>query len=132
MTNWAYNVHGKNALAAISTLKRVLGIPNLPCKGDGFVQSRLFIYVPDESSGQLLAELLYRYGTSTKGKLYQAHPEWKTIRDTIEIHPFSELGSNGGVEGYCVSMEITNASALTKSLEKMAMLLIAPDGKHLR
>ena len=110
----------REALATISTLKRVLGIPNHPTKADRFDGHTVHILTPDEASGTLIGELLYRYGNGPREAYYNAHPEFSTLRDTVRVEPV-EGGS------YDASMSINYAPHLQKMLEKMIQKQIAPD-----
>lgn len=120
MTHWTKE-QGREALATISTLKRVLGIPNHPTKRDSFVEDRDFqIYTPDQESAQLIGELLWRYGNGPKEAYYNAHPDLLTVRDTIRVRPLEE-------GGFAISINIPYAPSFAKALQKMVNKHIAPD-----
>ena len=115
----------REALATISTLKRVLGIPNHPTKTDNFVGHTLHIFTPDETSATLIGELLYRYGNGSREKYYNAHPEFETLRDTVKVEPV-----DGG--GYDASVSVNHVAHLQRMLEKMIQKQIAPDKSFTR
>ena len=116
----------REALATISTLKRVLGIPNHASKKDTFAveEGRLHIYTPDGQSAILLAELFYRYGTGNQAEHYKAHPEHHTIRDTIRTEQLED--------GCHVEMLIPWPPSLQKALDKMIKKHVAPDSRLTR
>ena len=114
----------REALATISTLKRVLGIPSHRNKKDEFIEHNLHVYTADQESATLIAELLYRYGNGPREKFYNANPEILTLRDTIRVEPVEG--------GYDASMSINYAPHLQKMLGKMIKKQIAPDKSFTR
>jgi hypothetical protein len=119
MPEWTKE-QGREALATVSTLKRVLGIPNHPDKKDTFLNHDLHIYTADKDAAILLGELLYRYGNGPREKFYNARPEILTLRDTVRVEPLAE-------GGFDTSMNINYAPHLKQMLEKMIQKHIAPD-----
>lgn len=124
MPDWTKE-QGREALATVSTLKRVLGIPNHPDKKDEFIEHDLHIYTADKESAILLGEMLYRYGNGPREKFYNARPEIQTLRDTVRVEDLPE-------GGYDASMNINYAPHLKKMLDKMIAKNIAPDKSFTR
>lgn len=123
MPEWTQE-QAREALATISTLKRVLGIPNHATRKDEFVEHRLHVYTGDQESAVLLGEWLYRYGNGPREKYYNDHPEKLTLRDTVRVE---------AVEGgYDASMTINYAPHLKQMLDKMIQKHIAPDKSFTR
>ena len=117
----------REALATISSLKRVLGIANHPTQKDtlGAEDGRLRIYTPDEESATLLGELLYRYGTGNQAAHYRARPEQPTIRDTIRTEAVNE-------GGYLTTMWVPWPLSMKTALNKMIKKHTAPDSRFIR
>jgi hypothetical protein len=124
MATWSKE-QGREALAAISSLKRATGIPNHPTKTDTFVDHRFHIYAPDQESAEFIAEFLWRYASGTRTAFYDARPEKLTVRDTIRVLPLIE-------GGYDASITIPYAPSFTKALQKMVDKHIAPDRNFTR
>jgi hypothetical protein len=119
MTVWTEKEQ-QEALAAVGTLKRALGIPNHKSKKDEFVDGRLQIYTPDFESAELIGELLFRYGNGRRAKFYDSRPDHKTLRDTIRVEPLSE-------GGYDASMCVVHSSHFSKMILKMVNKHLSPD-----
>lgn len=115
----------RQSLAAISSLKRVLGIQNHPSRKDEYISNHLHIYTPDDESAILLAELLYRYANGNLRAHYDAHPEHRSVRDTIMLKPLTE-------GGYEIEMWSPGPAALKTSLERMIKKHIAPEERFRR
>jgi hypothetical protein len=124
MTIWTEK-DKQEALAAVCTLKRALGIPNHEFKKDEYASSRLHIFTPDAESAELIGELLFRYGNGKRAKYYDARPEITTLRDTIRIEPVP-----GG--GYEASMNVIHSSHFARMILKMVDKHIAPDKQFTR
>jgi hypothetical protein len=128
MAFWQGGRHGgfwtkkeeKEALAAVSTLKRALSIPNHKDKKDEYTDDTLHIYTPDFESAELIGELLFRYGNGKRAKFYDAEPDRLTLRDTIRVKPLPE-------GGFDASMSVIHSSHFAKMILKMVDKHIAPD-----
>jgi hypothetical protein len=108
----------KDALAALSSLKRVLGIADHPNKPDEFKDIYLKVHTQDENSAILLGELLYRFATGRNAARYASRPRIMTTRDTIKIKPVEG--------GYEVEMVIYGADRMIKAIDKMIEKQISP------
>ncbi len=126
MADWEWTKKETNkAIAALSTLKRAIGIANHATKIDefeDFQRNRLHIYTPDQESAELIGELLYRYGSGNRAAYYNAHPELSPIRKTIRLKALPE-------GGFDTSIAILHPRHFAERILKMAAKHIAPD-KH--
>jgi len=116
----------KEALTAVSSLKRILGIPHHPTKRDEFMQDELHnpichIYTPDAQSAELLGELLYRIAVMPKGAAYydSNHPG-HSQRDTIRVQPLED-------GGYDSSMRVLQPERFAAKIKKVIAKHIAPE-----
>jgi hypothetical protein len=115
----------REALAAVCSLKRALGIPDHKNKPDAIVDEKLHVYTGDIESAQLIGELLFRYGNGKRAAFYDAHPEKLTLRDTIRVEAV-----HGG--GFDASMNVYHSSHFARMILKMVDKHIAPDGRLTR
>jgi hypothetical protein len=108
------------ALAALSSLKRAMGIANVTGLTDHFSEHNLKVFTPDKGSADLVAELLFRYGNGKRAKFYDSRPHRLTIRDTIAV----EVVGDGE---FVTSMLISNPPDLARRLSEMVEKHISPD-----
>ena len=114
----------QESLAAISTLKRALGIPNHLTKIDEVVEDRWHVYTQDAKSAELISELLYRCANGNLKQFYDSQPR-RSVRDTISVSPLKD----GGFEA---SIKVINIPNFTKGLLKLAQKHISPDKNFTR
>jgi hypothetical protein len=110
----------QKALAAISSLKRAVGIPNHKLKPDQISNGTCHVYVPDQDSATLMAELLYRDATWPKGVAFYDSKPWPSLRDSLRLSPLAE-------GGFDVSIDVMDASALEKGVRRLLNKHISPD-----
>jgi hypothetical protein len=120
VANWTRE-EGRESLAAISTLKRAIGIPNHPSKTDEIsVGGRCHIYTQDEESAELIAELLYKWANAGRKKYYDLHLPDSTLRDTIAVQSLPE-------GGFQTTISVLSAPNFTKGLHRLTQKHISPD-----
>src|ERR1700744_4901888 len=91
MGNWTEQ-EGMQALAAISSLKRALGIPNHKARTDEIRDKRCHVYTIDLETAQLLAEIFYKWANGRRKSYYDQTKPGSTLRDTISIVKLPEGG----------------------------------------
>jgi len=121
-------------LAAISSLKRALGIPNHSTKRDEFrieefTNDKCCIYLPDEEAAKLVAELLFSLARKPRG-------EREAVGD-----PFAfKVSEGGGIKvealdegGYVVSFRPRNSEVFGRKLLSVIARHIQPEkGERVR
>jgi hypothetical protein len=124
MVNWTKK-DGQKSLAAMSTLKRAIGIRNHPSLTDEMMDKDCHVYTEDQQSADLIAELLYRWANGSRGHIYDKHFRGCTVRDTIEVHPLK-------IGGYEVCINVPDAQSFARGLERLTQKHVSPDAKFTR
>ncbi|MBI3867427.1 MAG: hypothetical protein HY299_02765 [Verrucomicrobia bacterium] len=102
MRSWT-SQEEKEALAAISSLKRALGISNHLTKRDEFKRDELsndvcHIYLPDAESAELMGEILHRIAISPRlRELPHSRTPLSSWRETINVEPLKEGGYEASI-----------------------------------
>jgi hypothetical protein len=109
----------KEALAAVCSLKRALGIADGSEK-DEFQGARIKIHTADFASAELIGELLYRYGGGQRRRFYDAHPEIETLRDSVAVYPLAN-------DCYTASIALHSPSNFAREIRKAIDKHIAPN-----
>jgi hypothetical protein len=121
----------QEALAAICSLKRALGIADSPDSKDEFVGDTLRVGASTLESAELIAELFHKYAGCKKVVPDYSVPPLDPVpmRNTVSAC----LGFRTmGPEDYCASIKLKNISDFTRAINRIIEKHIAPDRRFTR
>ena len=118
----------KEALTALCTLKRALGISDHKTSKDEFRDEILYVHTPNLESAELIAELFHKYAGCKKVVPVGPVPPQEPIpmRNTVRA------GHVVPGDDYCASITLKNPSEFARAIHKIVEKHIAPDRRFTR
>jgi hypothetical protein len=107
------------ALASIGSLKRALGIPNVPNKHDYIDAGYGHVFTPDPQSAELLAQIFHGINSGRTGYTVE-HPEKAFIVNEVKV---KQLAQNL----HYVSLEVIDGISLARGIQAFIRKHIASE-----